>query len=212
MHAALPDLPGMDQDVLVLSINLEEPANELLRIGSRPAEGRKISERDPDAQRVVSAQKCTSRVRGGERVRCSPAVGDRRLGLIMRCVSRRPRAEANGVATRLQAGGTLWSEACRGLSVLCDRSTGATRPGALRRAGWTIVIAELHGFLEPGISRSVERFAASHSVELVRPSCPLWPPDTAQHRRDLLRFLAVWEWRVASGSGAVMHARELRRT
>jgi hypothetical protein len=54
----------MDQEVLVLAIDVEEPPNKLLGIGSRPAPCRKISECDPDAQQVVSAQKYTSRVRG----------------------------------------------------------------------------------------------------------------------------------------------------
>ena len=57
-------MPEIDQDVLVLTIDLEEPPNKLLGIGSRPAQRRQTSERDPDAQQLISVQKHSSRVHG----------------------------------------------------------------------------------------------------------------------------------------------------
>jgi hypothetical protein len=40
----------MDQEVLVLAIDLEEPANKLLGVGPRATEGRKVPKRNADAQ------------------------------------------------------------------------------------------------------------------------------------------------------------------
>jgi hypothetical protein len=59
----------------------------------------------------------------------------------------------------------------------------------------TTVIAELHGFLDPGSARQVERCAATQPLP--------WPPDVSEHCGDIVRVDAL--------SSAVMHACDLRR-
>jgi hypothetical protein len=127
-------------------------------------------------------------------------------------------AEANNVAARVQVHGIFRGDdfesfAGRPSLVLCDiEGAEATlldpeRYPALREFD---VIVELHEFLDPGISaRITDRFAPSHSIELVQRSCRNESlPDMFDHRSDLLRFLAVWEWRQGKISWAVMRAQK----
>jgi hypothetical protein len=112
----------------------------------------------------------------GERVRCSSSIRRQEAWLDHRCVSRRPRAQANGVATRLRSAAPLRSEVLEAAVGRRRRSATAERepldPERYAAPDGTTLIAELHGFLNPLISRQVERCAATQRVEFVRPSCP----------------------------------------
>jgi hypothetical protein len=129
----------------------------------------------------------------------------------------RSLAERNGVAERVVVGSTFHGEdfaqfADRRTLVVCDIEGGETElldPARYPALAAMDLIVELHD--SPGAQPSAlipERFAASHTVTLVRHSAHSAKlPRLFEPLGHLDQLLAVWEWRSAPTPWAVMQAR-----
>lgn len=118
----------------------------------------------------------------------------------------RTLAQMNGVADRVQVGGTIGHsdfdrcEAQKTL-VLCDIEGAEAQlldPVAAPGLVQADILVEVHDCFDVGLSdRITKRFATTHRIERIgRQTDTSALPDWMENLSDLDRVLAVWEWRM----------------
>jgi len=118
----------------------------------------------------------------------------------------RALAALNGVAERVQVGGTIdhsGFDRCKDQKtlVLCDIEGAEAQlldPHAAPGLQKADILVEVHDCFDAGLSdRIAKRFAATHKVERIGRSVDMSAlPDWMEDLSDLDRVLCVWEWRM----------------